>query len=162
MIVFFKISEHTTRSMAAYSGWFNSMGDMGNGGPQVNSVLWLPDGYSSYGDERWRVRKLLMSTFQIWPQKNFFACGSPESRKGSDVTGAMWEVRIHHKRLFWDIESSVARTETSDGALESQWWVELKSDLKKIFCHPDLAITGVEVTSQPGLSYTTIPHLAVS
>ena len=94
--------------------------------------------------------------------KNFFACGSPESRKGSDVTGAMWEVRIHHKRLFWDIESSVARTETSDGALESQWWVELKSDLKKNFSHPDLAITGVEVTSQPGLSYTTIPHLAVS
>ena len=34
---------------------------------------------------------------------------------------AMWEVRIHHKRVFCYIESSVARTETSDGALESQW-----------------------------------------
>ena len=106
---------------------------MGNGGPQVNSVLWLPDGYSSYGDERWRVRKLLMSTFQIWPQKNFFACGSPESRKGSDVTGAMWEVRIHHKRVFCDIESFVARTETSNGALESWWWVHPKSNLKFFF-----------------------------
>ena len=70
----------------------------------------------------------------------------------------MWEVRIHHKRVFCYIESSVARTETSDGALESQWSVELKYDLKKKFSRPDLAITGVEVTSQPGLSYTTIPH----
>ena len=38
-----------------------------------------------------------------------------------DTGEAMWEVRIHHKRVFCYIESSVARTETSDGALESQW-----------------------------------------
>ena len=73
---------------------------MGNGGPQVNSVLWLPDGYSSYRDERWRVWKLLMSTFQIWPQKNFFACGSPESRKGSDVTGRCGKCVYTTKKCF--------------------------------------------------------------
>ena len=75
-------------------------GDMGNGGPQANSVLWLPDGYSSYRDERWRVRKLLMSTFQIWPQKIFFACGSPESRKGSDVTGRCGKCVYTTKECF--------------------------------------------------------------
>ena len=75
-------------------------GDMGNGGPQANSVLWLPDGYSSYRDERWCVRKLLMSTFQIWHQKKNFACGSPESRKGSDVTGRCGKCVYTTKECF--------------------------------------------------------------
>ena len=73
---------------------------MGNGGPQANSVLWLPDGYSSYRDERWCVRKLLMSTFQIWHQKKIFACGSPESRKGSDVTGRCGKCVYTTKECF--------------------------------------------------------------
>ena len=41
------------------------IGDMGNGGPQANSVFYEANGYSSYRDERWRVGKLLVSTFQI-------------------------------------------------------------------------------------------------
>ena len=48
-----------------------------------------------------------------------FACGSPESRKGSDVTGRCGKCVYTTKRVFWDIESFVARTETSNGALES-------------------------------------------
>jgi len=59
-----------------------------------------------------------------------------------------WEFCCSYRDKRWRVgKPMVSRT---------QIWPQ-----KKI-SHPDLAITGVEVTSQPGLSYTTIPHLAVS
>ena len=42
-----------------------SVGDMGNGGPQANSVFYEANGYSSYRDERWRVGKPMANRIQI-------------------------------------------------------------------------------------------------
>ena len=74
---------------------------------------------------------------------------------------AMWEVHLHKEKhlvtlriLLLVQRRAMARWKASD--------VYLSNLTSKKFCHPDLAITGVEVTSQPGLSYTTIPDLAVS
>ena len=63
--------------------------------------------------------------------KKFFCMWITRKSEGEWRHRAMWEVRIHHKRVFWDIESFVARTETSNGALESWWWVHSKSNLNK-------------------------------
>ena len=159
---------------------------MGSGAPQANSVLWISDGHISYRDKRWRVGKLVMSTFQIRPQNFSFCIWMTRNFGGSDVTGrhgkgcysnkqrvvssqwllviqrramarwkvtdeyianltsniflckwiirmsggvtssAMWVVHLHQERTFCDIENFVARTDTSDGALESYWWVHSK------------------------------------
>ena len=41
-------------------------------------------------------------------------------KSGGEVTSpAMWEVHLHQERTYCDIEHFIARTETSDGALES-------------------------------------------
>ena len=52
-------------------------------------------------------------------KKIFFAYGLPESQGGGVTSPAMWEVHLHQEKAFCDIEHFVARTEASDGTLES-------------------------------------------
>ena len=108
-----------------------SPGDMRNGAPQANNVLWVLDGYSSYRDKRWRVGKPVTGTFQIWPQK-FFAFGWRESPMEVTSPGDMGNGAPQASSVSW-FPVAILRTETNDGASESQWWAHDKPDAKKKF-----------------------------
>ena len=79
-----------------------SPGDVGSAYTPQKSVLLHWAFYCSYKDERWCVRKLLVSTFQIWSSKIYFCIWiTRKSRGGSDVTGDGGSASTPGKSVLW-------------------------------------------------------------
>ena len=64
---------------------------------------------------RWKVTDEYIAN--LTSKKFFMQVDHPKF--GGVTSSAMWVVHLHQERTFCDIENFFARTDTSDGALES-------------------------------------------